>query len=213
MKVPGLLVCLITSAACGDVVITEIMYNPASGEKLPNKVEWVEVYNTGDEAVALDGWYLQDEDGKTKPMPEGTTLEPKKALVLIPAEQTVEEFRKAWGEKVPVLRMEQWGDHGILGLSNAPSETNEKLQLVDAEQNAVDEVNFDDEGDWPVDKPQGPSIYLLPGKVDAASNDDGKHWRSSKAETHGAQHAKKTETFSERDVGSPGRVTEVEASP
>lgn len=211
MKVPGLLVCLMASTARGEVLITEIMYNPASSEKLPNKVEWVEVYNSGDEAVKLDGWFLQDEDGKTKPMSEGTTLDAKKALVLIPAEQTIEEFRNAWGEGVPVLRMEQWGDNGILGLSNAPSDKNEKLQLVDANENVVDEVNFDDEGDWPADKPQGPSIYLLPGKIDTASNDDGKQWRSSKAEKHGAQHAKKTETFSDLDVGSPGRVTEAEA--
>ena len=53
----------IAGVASGDVIISEIMYNPDSSEALPNDVEWIEIYNTGGTSVDLTGWAIQDEDG------------------------------------------------------------------------------------------------------------------------------------------------------
>lgn len=191
--------------AHAQVVISEIMYNPASSEKLPNKVEWVELYNAGDEAVDLTGWYLRDEDGQTGVMPKDTKLEPGKALVLIPAAQTVEEFQKAWGKQITVVRLDDWNDE-MRCLANSPSEKNEILQLMNPGDALIDEVNYDDEGDWPTDTVQGRSIYLLPGHFDTTKNDSGESWRLSIKDKNGGYHATKTDTFSEEDLGSPGVV-------
>lgn len=46
-----------TTYAIGDLLINEIMSNPASGE------EWVEVYNPYDNVIPLDGWKLTEAGG------------------------------------------------------------------------------------------------------------------------------------------------------
>jgi hypothetical protein len=102
---------LLTTPAGGEVIITELMYNPASPEgraadestgepAQPNLVEYVELYNTGDEPVDLSGHRLTDEDGQTSAIPEGTTLDARKALVLYPSAQTEQSFRGARGPGV-----------------------------------------------------------------------------------------------------------------
>ena len=49
--------------------------------------DWVEIYNYGDEAVDISGWYILDSDGEdhlseTTPLADGTTLEAGAVLVL-----------------------------------------------------------------------------------------------------------------------------------
>lgn len=198
----------------GQVLITEIMYNPDSyeggiGKDAPlNQTEWVELYNAGDEAVSLAGFYLQDEDGQTAPLPEGTTIEPGQAIVLIPSTQAVADFQKAWGTGFDLYRLDGWtGDKDSLSnLANSPSSSNEVLTLRDSEGEIVDEVNYDDEGDWPSDSPDGPSITLNPGALDAEQNDYGSNWSRSENGKLGAKHAEKTDDYSSEDVGSPGKV-------
>lgn len=197
-------------AARGEVIITEIMYNPASSERLPVRTEWVEIYNTGDKPVDLTEWYLQDEDGRTMGLPKGTKLAPGKAAVLVPADVTVEQFREAWGDGFEVYRLENWGQGGMNGLANSPSPTNENLTLRDNKGLMRDEVKFDDEGDWPSDEPEGPSIYLKPGRMTAKGNDAGGSWARAEADKHGGRQNKTTQVFNNRDTGSPGVVIAAE---
>ena len=87
---------LLPAASFGEVIISEIMYNPASKEqpgafapggetqRQPNRVEWVEIYNSSDAAVELAGYKLADEDGETSTLPAGATLLPRQAAVIIP---------------------------------------------------------------------------------------------------------------------------------
>jgi hypothetical protein len=54
-----------SSSLRGDVIISEIMYNPSSKESFnpdENLVEWIEIYNSGDSPVDITGWFLQDEE-------------------------------------------------------------------------------------------------------------------------------------------------------
>lgn len=198
----------------GQVLISEIMYNPDSYEggigkdAPPNQTEWVELYNAGDEAVSLAGFFLQDEDGKTQPLPDSVKIEPGEAIVLIPGVQSVADFQAAWGEGFQIFPLDGWavGENSMNNLSNSPSETNEILTLRNAEGDIVDEVNYDDEGDWPSDNPDGPSITLKPDALDPKKNDDGKNWVRSEKGKLGAEHAKETDDYSAEDVGSPGRV-------
>lgn len=198
----------------GQVLISEIMYNPDSSEggigkdATPQQTEWVELYNAGDEAVPLSGFYLRDEDGQTAPLPESATIEPGQAIVLIPSTQSVADFRAAWGKGFDVYKLDGWtGDRDSLSnLANSPSDKNEILTLRNAADEIVDEVNFDDEGDWPSDSPDGPSIALNPDALDPDKNDDGKNWSRSEADKHAGRHAKATDEYSKEDIGSPGTV-------
>ncbi len=47
------------AATYGDVVISEIMYDPIGAE--PENTEWVELYNPGSVAVDISGWVLTDD--------------------------------------------------------------------------------------------------------------------------------------------------------
>ena len=49
------------STSTSTVIITEIMYNPASTESR-GAAEWVEIANIGVQPVTLDQWRLADED-------------------------------------------------------------------------------------------------------------------------------------------------------
>lgn len=205
---------IVSGPVSGQVLISEIMYNPDSYEggigkdAKPNQTEWVELYNAGDEAVSLAGFYLQDEDGRTEALPESAKIEPGQAIVLIPGTQTVGDFRKAWGKGFDVYKLDGWavGDDPLSNLANGPSSSNEILTLRNAKDEVVDEVNYDDEGDWPSDSPDGPSITLNPNALTAEKNDAGKNWSRSEKDKHGADHAKETDEYSAEDVGSPGRV-------
>jgi hypothetical protein len=192
--------------ASGQVIISEIMYNPASSEKFPNDVEWVEIFNAGTQAVDIRGWYLADEDGRTAGVAEGVRIEPGAAVVLVPGVQTAERFHAAWGPQPVVVPLGNWGQPGKFNLANDPSPHNEVLTLRASDNSLIDEVNFDDEGDWPSDAPPGASIYVLPGKLDSVENDLGSSWARSVAGKHGAKTNRLTPEFDGIDTGSPGVV-------
>ena len=65
---------------------------------------------------------------------------------------------------------------------------------------------YDDEGDWPGDTPDGPSIYLTAGSLTAEANDSGANWKKSKDGKEGAAKNTKTDVFDGEDIGSPGKV-------
>ena len=221
LKRSWLLACVVACLPCvcgGQVVISEIMYNPNSNEGWPGNpddpndkgkpdvVEWVEIYNTGDTAVDLSGWALADEDGQTKPLHDGVVIEPGEAAVIVPGGMTPAGFHAAWGGSYAVYPVDGWGDDGIYNLSNNPSETNEVLRLIDADGVTVDEVNYDDQGDWPSDQPDGASIYLPADMLDAVKNDSGVNWKLSEKGVDGAKRNRATGDFNGIDIGSPGRV-------
>ncbi|WP_158265400.1 lamin tail domain-containing protein [Blastopirellula marina] len=185
-----------------SIVISEIMYNPRSSEGSFSG-EWVEVVNTGTATVDIGGWRLADEDASPTwgAIAAGTRLTPGEIAVLYDASFVNDQgFRAAWGisDAVQVIGV-AWGE-----LDNSPSSTNEILQLVDALGATQDVVNFDDEGAWPTDDPDGASIYLTDVLAD---NNVGTAWSRSTAGEANARTANGF-PFSSVDVGSPGDVPE-----
>lgn len=202
--------------ARGDVLICEIMYNPASDESSPNDVEWVEIVNTGMAEVNLAGWRLADEDAATGPLAEGVALAPGAVLVLIPDTLTEADFQEAWGAEVRVARLSNWGRPNQFNLANRPDAVNELLTLQRADGSEADAVNYEAAEPWPPARPDGPSIYLLPGHFSVAANDAGSAWARSTVGRHDARANRRTAIFDGEDIGSPGAVvieTVVEPQP
>jgi hypothetical protein len=185
-------------AAPASIVISEIMYNPASDEISPGVGEWIEIVNTGASAVDLGGWLFDDEDATNwGAIPAGTTLNPNQIAVFFDsAFTTAATFRSDWSVPVSALAVGiGWGN-----LANSPAPGNEVLQLLNNLSVEMDVVNYDDTIPWPSGA-DGPSIYL---KNLSADNDNGTNW--ARSATGIAKAVSPTgATFSAADIGSPGR--------
>jgi hypothetical protein len=185
-------------ASPASIVISEIMYNPASDETSPGVGEWIEIVNTGASAVDLGGWLFDDEDATNwGAVPAGTIVNPNQIAVFFDsAFTTATTFRTDWSVPASALVVGiSWGN-----LANSPSTTNEILQLLNNVGVEMDIVNFDDTSPWP-SVADGPSINL---KNLSADNNSGGNWAQSAA---GAAKAVSPtgSTFSAADIGSPGR--------
>ena len=181
-----------------SIVISEIMYNPASDETSPGVGEWIEIVNTGTGVVDLGGWLFDDEDVTNwGAIPSGTILNPNQIAVFFDsAFTTAAIFRADWAVPSSALVVGiSWGS-----LANTPSATNEILQLLNNVGVQMDVVNFDDTTPWPA-AADGPSIYL---KNLAADNNSGANW--GRSSTGAAKAVSPTgPEFSASDSGSPGQ--------
>jgi hypothetical protein len=197
----------------GDIVITEIMYNPSGGANQEQRNEWVEVYNRGATTIDLSGWRLNDKEVQDwGRIASGSLLAPGEVAVIynaffglntetlvrtewsIPASAKV--FGSAWSMKDDGTNRQRGG------LFNSPSLGSVILTLQDASNNNLDLVDFARDGViWPA-SPEGASIYLT--DVTADSN-VGTNWATSVVGVDGAVNSVGP-TFLVADRGSPGFV-------
>ncbi len=164
---------ILGSSLNAAVVINEIHYNPSGDQGDDSYYEFLELYNTEASQVDLSGWAFTS--GIDLSFAAGTVIDGNGYLVLAQDAASVE----AWYTLSDVI---QW-DGG--GLSNS----GETLTLVDATTTTVDEVAFDDGGDWPGEPDgDGPSAELTNPALD---NGEGANWSSSLAlgGTPGAQNS------------------------
>jgi hypothetical protein len=64
-----------------QILISEIF--PAPDQKSSQNQEWIELYNPSDSNINLNGWYLDDEEGGSKPFQFGnTTIKPGETLLI-----------------------------------------------------------------------------------------------------------------------------------
>lgn len=150
------LACLVVSGS-SDVVINEIHYDPPFKTEF---VEFVELYNSGSEAVSMGGWRL---DGAVEyTFPPNTSIPASGYLV-------VAQDSAALQAKFGVTALGPW--QGIL------ANEGETITLKDAAGAAVDEVNYQLGFPWPtVGDAPGYSIELVNPSFD---NDLGGNWRRS----------------------------------
>lgn len=188
------------------VIITEIMYNPASRENY-GETEWVEIANVGDEAIEIKNWRLDDED-KGDWGPFSCTLQPGGVAVLVNEDAVSKEsFRAAWDEPDASAGQAQYLVIPVesQSLANNAAAENEILQLLDGQRQVVCEVNYENGGHWPdVRWAGGPSIWLT--DLSAKNLSVGKLWRKSEAGKDGARRNRLTKVFNGQDIGSPGFV-------
>lgn len=83
-----------------DIHINEIMANPSEPDQ---QNEWVEIINTGETAINLGNWQLDDDEGGSKPyvIPDTTILEPNTPLLISITESKISLANKQ--DKVRIL--------------------------------------------------------------------------------------------------------------
>ena len=186
-----------------NVVISEIMYNPASSEPLG---EWVEIVNTGSAPVSISGWMLDDEDTSGwGAIPSGTLGIGTTDRIAIIHNDAVSSatFIAEWGVPAGVTVVGvPWAS-----LAQGASATNEVLQLLDGSSALIDEANYENgTNGWPGDNGTA-SIYLTDL---AADNDVGANWDLHDVTAAPAQTPTPINptgpTFITTDEGSPGLV-------
>ncbi len=121
---------LLPGAASGAVFINELFYHPASEL---DREEWIELANTGTNAVDVAGW--QFTEGVRFTFPAGTVIAPGGYLV-------VAADAASFATNHPAVTNFVAGWDGIL------SNSGQQVRLADAAGDTVDAVRYADDGEW-----------------------------------------------------------------
>jgi len=144
----------ITNPPAKSVVITEIMYHPASEDEAE---EFIELHNTADLPIGVGGWqFTKGIDYQLPP----TAYIPAHGYLVVAADPAV------FAAKYPTVTnfVGAWEGH----LSNQA----ETIELVDADGDVVDKVSYADEGDWGY-RQRGPLDHGHRGWIWSAAHDGG----------------------------------------
>jgi len=126
------------------VVINEINYNSSQYFDVE---DWVEILNRTDATIDISGWLIKDEDDTHMyEIPENTALESGCFLVIC---KNMESFQ----ELFPDI------DNCIGNMDFGFSSNGETIRLFDENENLIDFVPYNSEGDWP-DEPDGNGATL-----------------------------------------------------
>ncbi len=153
----------------GDIVISEISYNPPPELGPDSALEFVEIHNRSDAPVDLSGWRLKDaDDAHEYRIPGGVELPPGGDLVIA---RDPASLRAVYGDDVEAVGPFDFG------LGNG----GDTVRLFDTAGLLVDRVEYEDDGAWPVEADANGAtlerISLSSDRTDfanfAASDDDG----------------------------------------
>ena len=158
MTLPVFMAAWLATAAQAGVVISELMYNPASGDQAE---EFLELHNTDDATVDLAGWYF---DGIELVFPAGAEIAPESYLVIA---ADSDQFAAVYGFAPDYV------------YANALGNSGEWLRLFDATDALIDDVEYADGGFWPVlPDGLGPSLEVVDPTED---NSTPRNWRAAVA--------------------------------
>ncbi len=145
------------------IVITEIMYDPADIADASG--EWFEIYNAADDAIDLNGWRIDSEDGAFHFIQYGGQfiIEPGQFLVFGNNDD------EATNGEVEV-------DYQYPGVDYALDNGSDSIILKNLYGDVVDSVHYDEDGGFP--KAKGKSIELAHPNLD---NDNGSFWKLATA--------------------------------
>lgn len=194
---------LVAGSAHAELLISEIFYNLAGSEGVTS--EWVEIYNSGNQAVDASGYMFADtQDGDVSgAFAAGTSIAAGGTLIV--TQQSPATFASIWGNGINLVQVTTFPS-----LSNSASPTNETLALLDASSAVLDEVNYENATNgWPDDTTFS-SIYLLSSALTTTANDIGSNWANSADGVDGAYTAlivnPDIANATVLDVASPGIV-------
>ncbi|MDP6944517.1 MAG: lamin tail domain-containing protein, partial [Myxococcota bacterium] len=180
--------CTVEDFQVGDIIFTEFMPNPSA--VLDAEGEWVEVYNTTDADIDINGWTLTESNENPHVITSATP-------VIVPAGSFF----------VLTLRCDPADNGGIEpgycydgviidGVLNPEFILNNDVDTMVLGWNGivVDTLSYDGSAGWAI--AQGVSTQLSNASLDDVSNDDSAAWCAS------------TATFGDGDLGSPGEDNE-----
>lgn len=152
---------VMSMVASAQLVITEISYNPP--ESGADSLEYIEIYNASDIEVNLNGYIIADNNSDT--LKQGVLPAGGYAVFASNASAVSSVFGVSVMDSIPNI-----------GLKNS----GETITIKSPSGDVIDEVTFDDEGEWP-DFSQGAdgggaSIELCNLEAD---NSLGKYWKVS----------------------------------
>jgi len=189
------------------LVISEIMYNPASAE---DDWEWVEVHNPGSSAVELSGFVIDDINSLAVAAPNiaAGSIDPGGTAVLYNADDvSAADFEAAWGAGINLVPVSNWNSMALNNSGDTVSiwaSAGDHADDHTVHANALVTVAYDDADPWPSDDGAG-SIFLTDLGADAtvganwALSADGATTPAGDAYTSAAGGGN-----TGRDVGSPG---------
>jgi hypothetical protein len=138
--------------------ITEIMYNPPSGDAY----EFLELQNVGGSTLDVGGWSFS---GLTFIFPIGTLLVPGQVIVLAPSLAPGN-----WAVRYPGVPLFGLYDGNL-------ANSGEKISIRDASSRVIHAVDYDDEAGWPT-SPDGLG-YSLEIMDPFGDPNDPANWRAS----------------------------------
>lgn len=196
-------------AAHGEIIISEIMFNPQNTDKdlaatTPYDREWVEIFNTGTMAVDIGGWQFGDSlDGDwATPFPSNTFLNPQQALVITGDAAT---FDDNWGPGVNRIQVGAFPN-----LANTVG-ANEGAAIRNSAGVIQDVVRFQEAG-WPTaNGSDGNTIFALPTGLSSTANDSASNWLPSSQGVYGARWTSRGGEG--ENHGSPGFVSTFTQAP
>ncbi|MCB9777612.1 MAG: lamin tail domain-containing protein [Alphaproteobacteria bacterium] len=146
----------VDALVAGDLVITEVMQNPAAvGD---DAGEWFEILNLRDEPVDLDGLVVSDADTDSHTIRGSVVVGPGEYVVLGNNTDT------ATNGGVDVAY-----DYGSTSLGNGADEL-----ILSNGAGVIDEIRWDGGPEWP--DPTGASMTLDAALLNATDNDSGASW-------------------------------------
>lgn len=134
-----------------DIVINEIMYNPASSLGNDADFEYLELYNNSGFDVDLSGWTIAQ--AVTYTFDEGTVLSDDAYLVVALKPDSI---------------IAHYNITNVVGpFSGGLNNTGETIEILDADGIQMDMVTYADGGDWPSEPDgSGPSLELMDPNFD-----------------------------------------------
>ena len=151
------LVLVLCASVRGAVVINEIFYHPP--EDLDD-LQWIELYNTGKEAVDLGGWSLAR--GVTFAIPAGTRIEGDGYLVVA---------------RKPAVFQQHYAGQAIGGFDTRLKHGAARIELLDSKGQVRDVARYKDRDPWPM-SPDGYSSSLE-RICPTASGEQAENWAPS----------------------------------
>ena len=175
------------SAAPTDVVINELMYNPATGN---DGDEFLELYNRGTAPVDLSGWSFS---GITLTFAAGTTIGANGYLVV---SKDAARYQQTYGGTPNAV------------YTGSLSNGGEAISLRDASAVVIDTVTYSDRAPWPgTPDGEGASLEVVDPTAD---NTDYLDWAGSTAPLG---YTPRAQNSVRRSGGIGPRITAVSASP
>jgi len=159
----------------GDVIITELMNNPAATSDSVG--EWFELYNITGDDIELQGLVLRDDDSDLHLIETSLVIPASDYLVLALSSSATTAYDYVYGSD--------------LTLANGSDELALATYGTDGSDGVfIDHIAWDDGATFP--DPSGASMNLDPNAFESADNDDGANWCEA------------ISTFDTGDDGTPG---------